>query len=411
MTIWLHENWGLSIQFYRDAKLSGTLSSSVKLAPTLLDRKNYVVHIRNLQFYIRQGAVITRVSRAISFNERCWLAPYINANTEQRKRARDDLEKAFWKLLNNSLFGKLHLLSADDTFFLTHSSVLGKTIESVRKRSRIVLVNKARSATRIASKPEYKRFKILSDTLVAVEARKTRMVFDKPIYVSCVTDSLFVSCLFATNSLFVYKPLQFQVGFSVLDLSKLLMFEFHYNVMVPHFGSPRLCFTDTDSFLYQLHTKDLYGTQIPALKRHMDLSNYPRDHPLFSEKNKAIIGLFKDETEGKPIGEFVGLRSKMYSVLVQDGKRKMAAAGVPRALAARDLTHGRYLEALRSTGEYSMSINQTMIRSKAHTIHTVTSSKRALSRYDDKRFVLNDGVSTRPHGHWKNNGFTIENIL
>ena len=101
----------------------------------------------------------------------------------------------------------------------------------------------------------------------------------------------------------------------------------------------------------------------------------------------------------------------MYSVLVQDGKRKMAAAGVPRVLAARDLSHTRYLEALHSTGEYSLSIKQTMIRSKTHNIQTVTSSKRALSRYDDKRYILRDGVTTRPHGHWRNSKFTIENML
>ena len=190
------------------------------------------------------------------------------------------------------------------------------------------------------------------------------------------------------------------------------MYEFHYNVMVPHFGTPRLCFTDTDSFLYKLETKDLYGTQIPALAKYMDLSNYPADHPLFSDTNKAVIGLFKDETGGKPIKQFAGLRSKMYSVLLQDGKRKMAAAGVPRSLAARDLTHARYLEALKSTGDYSLSIQQTMIRSKAHTLQTITSSKRALSRYDDKRYILSDGVTTRPHGHWKNKcGFLVENML
>eukprot|EP00116_Pleurobrachia_bachei_P005602 sb/3465864/ len=299
--------------FSKAAKVKGTCSDGVKLAPTLFDRKNYVVHIRNLKFYLEEGAVITSVHRAVTFNESCWLASYINSNTEQRKKARDDLEKAFWKLLNNALFGKI--------------------IESVRKRNNIILVNNEASAIRIASKPEYKRFKILSDTLVAVETRKTQIVFDKPIY----------------------------IGFTVLDLSKLLMMDFHYRVMTKHFNS-LLCFTDTDSFLYKLHTKDLYGTQIPLLRKHMDLSNYPSDHPLFSTDNKAIIGLFKDETEGKPIESFIGLRSKMYSVMVQKGKRKMAAAGVPRCIAARDLTHHRFLEALNSTGPYEFNIKQTGIR-------------------------------------------------
>ena len=84
------------------------------------------------------------------------------------------------------------------------------------------------------------------------------------------------------------------------------MYKFHYEVMVPRFGSLQLCFTDTDSFLYLLHTDDLYGKQIPAMENHMDLSNYPSNHPLYSTKNKAVIGLFKDETEGRAIQEFVG---------------------------------------------------------------------------------------------------------
>lgn len=101
----------------------------------------------------------------------------------------------------------------------------------------------------------------------------------------------------------------------------------------------------------------------------------------------------------------------MYSVLLNDGKRKIAAAGIPRYIAARDLSHDTYLEALHSTGQYSMSIKQTTIRSKCHNIQTVTSSKRALSRYDDKRYILSDGVRSRPYGHWKNKGFIIENML
>ena len=101
----------------------------------------------------------------------------------------------------------------------------------------------------------------------------------------------------------------------------------------------------------------------------------------------------------------------MYSVLVSGGKRKMAAAGVPSALAGKELTHDRYLEALNSTGKYQYSVEQTQIRSRAHTINTITSSKRALSRYDDKRWVNEDGRSTRPYGHWRNKcGFDEENM-
>ncbi|HRP37928.1 MAG TPA: hypothetical protein PLS50_09045, partial [Candidatus Dojkabacteria bacterium] len=115
------------------------------------------------------------------------------------------------------------------------------------------------------------------------------------------------------------------VGFSILELSKVLMYDFHYNTMKPRYGDNlKLLFTDTDSLCYEITTEDVYQ-DMKQNQNSYDFSEYPQTHPLFSAENKKIIGKFKDETNGTPIHEFVGLRSKLYSFKLFDAeKNKMA---------------------------------------------------------------------------------------
>ena len=230
----------------------------MKLAPNLRNKTEYVTHLRNLQFYLSQGAQLKKVHRVISFNQAAWIKPYISENTRLRQQATDDFGRDYYKLLNNAFFGK--------------------TMENVRKRIRIVLVNNSRRHYWQTSKPTFKRFEIFNESLVGVELAQTNLTLDKPIY----------------------------VGFTVLELSKLLMFKFHYEVMQANFDKLKLCFTDTDSFLYHIYCKNLYSEHLERLKNHFDFSKYPRDHPLYSEENRAVVGKFKDETNGEPIVEFIG---------------------------------------------------------------------------------------------------------
>ena len=151
-------------------------------------------------------------------------------------------------------------------------------MENVRKRVKIVLVNNSRGHFWQTSKPTFKRFQIFNESLVGVELAQTNLTLDKPIY----------------------------VGFTVLELSKLLMFKFHYTVMQANFDKLELCFTDTDSFLYHIYCKNLYLEHLERLKDHFDFSKYPRDHPLYSDTNRAVVGKFKDETNGVAIVEFIG---------------------------------------------------------------------------------------------------------
>ena len=128
------------------------------------------------------------------------------------------------------------------------------------------------------------------------------------------------------------------VGFSVLDISKLIMYRFHYGFTMNSYGSrARLCMTDTDSLLYDIRTDDVYKDMGEHLEL-FDTSEYPKAHPCYSETNKKKLGTFKDETNGTPILEFVGLRAKCYSFITANDKEKKVAKGVPRSAIATQLS-------------------------------------------------------------------------
>ena len=345
-----------------------------KLAPNLLPKREYVVHLRNLQFYLSKGARLTGVRRAISFRQEAWIAPYIAGNTALRQEAVDEFERDFFKLLNNAFFGK--------------------TMENVRNRIRIELVNNERRHAWYTSKPTFKRFEVFDDDLAGVELAVTSVTLDKPIF----------------------------IGFTILELSKELMYKFHYDVMKVNFPESVLCFTDTDSFLYHITCSNLYSDHLYRLREHFDFSKYPNNHVLFPagnsltdndrirNSNKAVVGKFKDEADGLPIREFIGLRSKMYSILVDNGKQKNTAAGVKKCVRNRELTHDLYRRTLMGSSMITDPpqpledhwIRQMTFRSHNHTVYTVDQCKVGLTRYDDKRWITQGGVVTRPHGHYLN---------
>lgn len=256
-------------------------------------------------------------------------------------------------------------------------------MEDIRKRKKIVLVNSERGHAWQTSKPGFKRFAQFSPDLVGVELVQPVLTFDKPIY----------------------------VGFSVLDLSKLLMYEFHYNIIKQRFPNAILCLTDTDSFLYYILTKDIYE-DIAQMGDHFDFSDYNPSHPLYNTINKAVLGKFKDETKGLPPKELAALRSKMYSLLVPDDKKlcKKTAAGVKRSVMEAALTHELYKRTLlgdpyeQATGDpiFDYYINQKTFRSYNHTLKTINQHRIGLTRYDDKRWICEDGKMTRPYGHYLN---------
>jgi hypothetical protein len=258
-----------------------------KLVPNLRGKKKYIIHYRTLQFYLAHGMRLERIYRALEFTQTAFMEPFIRKNTELRKATDIPFEKDLHKLMNNSCYGK--------------------TMENVRKYKDIKLVTTPDQFQKLAKNPRYIRRTTFTEDLVAVHMQKKVVCLDKPIY----------------------------IGFSVLDLSKLLMYRFHYDHMMVKYGPQRaqLLFTDTDSLCYSVKTEDLYKDMGEDSELY-DFSDYPKSHPLHSDANKKVIGKMKDETKGVPIQEFVGLRAKMYSILCP-GDEKKTAKGVKSSTLSR----------------------------------------------------------------------------
>ena len=248
---------------------------SEKLLLTLDDKSNYVVHYRNLQFYLKQGMKLKRVHRVLEFEQECWMEPYIQMNTEFRKKSKSDFEKNFYKLMNNSVFGK--------------------TMENIRKHVQIELArsDETEKIRTLVASPLHSRFVIFSNDLVGIGMHKSKLLLNKPVY----------------------------TGMTILDNSKILMYDFFYNELKEQYGPKcELLYTDTDSLLVEIETDDVYK-DIEKNKDLYDTSDYPKEHKLYSNINKKVLGKMKDECNGTPIVEFVGLRSKMYSILKADEKK------------------------------------------------------------------------------------------
>ena len=310
-------------------------------------RKNYIIHYRALRQCLELGMKITAVHRGISFYQSPWMEPYIRKNTELRKTAANSFEKDFFKLMNNSVFGK--------------------TIENIRKRQNIHLVDNRKKALKLSSRPNFDRCTIFDRNLIAIHMKKTEVYFNKPVY----------------------------VGQSILDLSKTLMFDFHYNYIKKKYGKKsELLFTDTDSLMYEIKTKDFYKDIYIDVKNKFDTSDYPSDHPsgIITGANKKVIGMFKDEVAGKQITHFVGLRPKLYSFKIEEESEVRKCKGIKKNVIKKKLDFDDYVKCLFS-GEKKMR-SMKIIRSEKHDIYSKEVNKIALSNEDDKRHVLKDKIYT-----------------
>ena len=329
-----------------------------KLLPNLWNKERYVVHYRNLKFYIEQGMKLTKIHRVLQFKQEAWLKPYIEKNTILRAAAVNGFEKDFFKLMNNSVFGK--------------------TMEDVRRRIDVKLMTTPSQFVKHASKVTYKHSVTFvnkeekEEYLVGLEAQRTSVKLNKPIY----------------------------TGFTVLELSKLHMYDYHYNHVMKKYGpqKAKLLFTDTDSLTYLIETKDVYQ-DIQEDQNLYDTSNYDKEHFLYSEMNKKV-GKFKDATAGDPVMEFVGLRAKMYSMVTRGGKDKKAGKGIKKSVLKKEVKHEDFKDCLMEKREYQH--HMMGFRSHQHQIYTIKHTKKSLSPFDDKRFILGDGYTTRAHGHHLN---------
>ena len=327
-----------------------------KLVPNLNNKKNYFLHYVNLKLYERLGLKISKIHRGIKFEESDWLKKYIDLNTDLRTKAKNDFEKDFFKLMNNSVFGK--------------------TMENIENRVDVRLVTKEEEAMKLSKKPNFESRTIFDENLIAVHMKRTKLVYNKPIYL--------VMC--------------------ILDLSKTLMYAFHYDYIKEKYGHrAKMLMTDTDSLMIEIKTDNFYKDIAEDVESKFDTSDFDKNHPAINDfgfkvgVNKKVIGMFKDETGGKQIEEFVGLRSKLYSYKIHEKEHKRCK-GVKRSVVAKSITHEDYKNCLMTKNEQHRTMN--VIRSHLHDIYTEQINKVALSADDDKRIIMEDGVSTLAYGHY-----------
>ena len=321
-----------------------------KLVCNLQNKKKYVVHIKSLKQALNDGLKLKKIHRVIEFNQKAWLKPYIDMNTELRKLAKYDFEKGLFKLMNNAVFAK--------------------TMENIRKHRDIKLVKTDKKRSKLVLEPNYHTMDYISEDLSIIEMNKTRVKMNKPIY----------------------------LGLSILDIRKILMYKFWYDYIKPKYGNDaKLCYMDTDSFTMSIKTNYFYKDIANDVEKRFDTSNYEVNRPLPTGKNKKVIGLMKDESGGKIITEFVTLRPKTYSYLTDDCKEDRKAKGTKKCLIKRMIKFNDYKNCLLKD-EVILKSQQRFI-SKKHDVYTENINKIVLSNNDDKRIVSSDKITSYPYGY------------
>ena len=207
-----------------------------KLIPNLGHKKNYVIHYRNLELHISLGMKVTKVHKILKIKQSDWLRKFVNFDTEKRKNAINNFEKKFFKLMINSVFGK--------------------TMENFRKRINVRLINNAKDYVKCVSKPTFVSLKIFSKNLVAIHKIKSVLVLNKPIY----------------------------VGFSILELSKLLMYDFDYGYFKNKFNA-RLLLINTDSLVSETKDKDDIYEKNYSDRNLFDFSDYLKNSKFYDVTN------------------------------------------------------------------------------------------------------------------------------
>ena len=269
-------------------------------------------------------------------------------NTELRKLVKHDFEKDLFKLMNNAVFGK--------------------TMENIRKPRDIKFVTTDKKRNKLVSEPNYHTINYISEDLSIIEMNKMKVKMNKPIY----------------------------LGLSILDIRKILMYEFWYDYMKSKYNdNVKLCYMDTDSFIMKIKKNDFYKDVSNDVEKRFDTSNYEVNRSLPTGKNKKVIGLMKDELG--IITEFVTLRPKTYSYLTDDGKEDKKAKGTKKCVIKRMIKFDDYKNCLLKD-EILLKPQQRFI-SKKHDVYTEDINKIALSNNDDKRIVSSDKIKSYPYGY------------
>ena len=324
-----------------------------KLLLTHEPKYNYIIHWRLLQMFVRLGAVVTNIIRAVRYSQSTIFKTYVDSNTKSRALSTNKMDKNFYKLMNNSLYGK--------------------TVENLKKRLNLRICNNPKKLMIYTSKPSFRKGIKIADDLIALLLNKDVVCLDRPSY----------------------------IGQVVLDLSKLRMYQLHYLELEKYrkqFNCAiNLIAGDTDSFFLECKNVKL-SVLLEAMiaDELLDTSEYDAQHPLYSTRLKSVVGKFKDESQGKVIyKEWIFLRPKCYSLLT-DSVQTVKAKGINTRFA--DLRHAQYKRVYKKHEE--LIVSQKRIGTSNHQLYTFKSKKLALSCNDDKRQWYQRNKS-HAYGHFR----------
>ena len=261
---------------------------------------------------------------------------------------------------------------------LSYNFILGKLIENVHLYRECRLVDTAAAFEKQVANSRFEDSTIISDTVVAIHKRPRRLLMNK----------------------------NYAAGFTVLELSKYLMYDMLYNKILPVVPEFRVIYSDTDSMMAEVpYDPRQFFIKIQHL---CDFSKYPPNHKLHSMKNKNRLYFMKDETAGKKyISEFIGLRAKCYAVKLKsfneqkksETEQKLRCKGINRNVVQYQMLFEEYFSALFDLKVFRK--NNISIKRKKFKLHTTVQRKVALSPFDSKRFICNCGVHSFSFGHYK----------
>ncbi|XP_072380672.1 uncharacterized protein [Diabrotica undecimpunctata] len=338
-----------------------------KLIPNLYDKKKYVIHYRNLKQCIQYGLKLEKVYRILEFSQSMWLKKYIDLNTFLRNNAKNEFERDLFKLLVNAIFGK--------------------SLENINRRNDIRLCSHYENfrgslgAKSLIAKPEFKSLSIFSENLVAINLNKTKIIYDKPLY----------------------------VGFSILDISKTFIYNFFYGyIKKKYHNNASLLYTDTDSLILEVETPNFYDDMNKNI-HYFDTSNYMENNIHGIYKTESILGNMKNEFPTNTLKAFYGTRAKAYCIEADTVIKK--AKGVSRHVVKNQLQLNDYIRVIYN--QAAIFKKMYFFRSEMYTIYTELRNKISLTPQDDKRYIIPGDVSTLAWGHFLINQHkgTIDDLL
>ena len=328
-------------------------NNNTKLVAYHCGVQNYLITLPLLQFLIKNGVEVETIHKVIKFKQEFYLKQFIDDNIKRRAVVTNPFIKNALKLINNAIYGRtlLNPLNYATQAKICHDDNTSNMLKSF-------------------SKPTFRKVDIINDDRFLVTYNGSSVKASSPIY----------------------------VGYSILDHAKLFTYRFWYSTIVPTYGKrAQFVYSDTDSFIINLETDDIVKEIKGPLADHLDLSNFPPNHPLYSDRCKGELGKLKIETAPYHMKEFIALKPKActYTITENDRVCNNTLKGVPKHI-RYDLNLETYKECLYSNTIFSKNIFNLRFYNKHMSL--TKNSKIILSSLKDKRYYINN-LESYGYGH------------